>query len=379
MTAPLSDVNSDAARLAAGARALEYFLEAGFLRLEPPILQPAAAFLDMSGEDIRGRLYLTTDSSGEELCLRPDYTIPVCLAHLASAEPQRPAQYAYLGPVFRARAGRRGEMAQTGLESYGRHDIEAADAEMLATALEAASSAGARALDVRIGDVRVFDGVIGALGLPDAWRRRVRRGLAQGKTLAAILAGATSAANGQSGVLAALERADHAGAKALVRDLLGIAGISTVGGRDVSEIADRYLEQAAQRAEGGVGAEARAVLERFLAIATDPDAGAASLRALAKEAKLDIGAAIDSFEERVGFLAARGLAIADFRYDAAFVRDLDYYTGFVFEAVDAASTGAKPALVGGRYDELARRMGAGADIPAVGAAIWIDRLPLTGA
>ena len=376
MTATPNPLASEAPRRAAGARALEHFLEAGFARIEPPILQPASSFLDMSGEEIRGRLYLTSDASGEELCLRPDYTIPVCLAHLASAS--EPAQYAYLGPVFRARPGQRGEMTQTGVESYGRADTEAADAEMLALALEAAASAGAGSLKVRIGDVRVFDGLIGALGLADAWRRRVRRGLALGKPLATIL-GAGNGANGQAGVLAALERADHKGAKALVQDLLAIAGIATVGGRDVSEIADRFLEQAAERAEGGVGSDSQAILTRFLAISGDPDASAAKLRALAFEAKLDIGALVDSFEERIGFLAARGLPIGEFRYDAGFVRDLDYYTGFVFEAVDAQDASAKPALVGGRYDRLARRMGAATDIPAIGAAIWIDRLPLAGA
>src|SRR5277367_1241437 len=117
----------------------------------------------MSGEEIRGRLYLTSDASGAELCLRPDYTIPVCLAHLASPRPGEEAQYCYLGPVFRARAGQSGEMIQTGLESYGRQDFEAADAEILALALEAAELAGAGALAVRIGDARVFDGVLSAL------------------------------------------------------------------------------------------------------------------------------------------------------------------------------------------------------------------------
>ena len=62
-------------------------------------------------------------------------------------------------------------------------------------------------------------------------------------------------------------------------------------------------------------------------------------------------------------------------FSAAFVRDFDYYTGFVFEARDAARPGAKPALGGGRYDGLARRLGASEDIPAVGAAIGLDRLP----
>jgi ATP phosphoribosyltransferase regulatory subunit len=375
-----SSLAPGAAVLEAGARALDYCVAAGFARLEPPILQPASVFLDMSGEDIRGRLYLATDASGAELCLRPDYTVPVCLAYLASPEAGRLAQYAYLGPVFRARPGQSGEMIQTGLESYGRTDIEAADAEILGLTLEAAALAGAGPLKVRIGDARLFDSALSALALPELWLRRIRRGLARGKSLEAILAnGAGQGALAQSGVLAALESADHAGAKALVEDLLAIAGIATVGGRSAGEIADRFLEQAAQRSQAHVSPEQQEAIRRFLAISGDPDTSSRALRALAKDARLDLGAALDSFDQRVGFLAARGLKIEDFVYSAAFVRDLDYYTGFVFEAVDAANPGARPALGGGRYDGLARRLGASADVPAVGAAIWIDRLPAKGA
>ncbi|THD42455.1 MAG: ATP phosphoribosyltransferase regulatory subunit [Bradyrhizobium sp.] len=377
---PASLAAQGAAALDAGARALDYCLAAGFARLEPPILQPAAVFLDVAGEDIRGRLYLASDAEGAELCLRPDYTVPVCLAYLASPEAGRLAQYAYFGPVFRARPGQSGEMIQTGLESYGRTDIEAADAEILGIALEAADRAGAGALKVRIGDARLFDSALTALRLPQSWLRRLRRGLARGRSLETILAnGGGAGALAQSGVLAALESADHAGAKALVEDLLAIAGIATVGGRSVGEIADRFLEQAAQRSQTHVGAEQQEAIRRFLAISGDPDSASRDLRQLAKDASLNIGPALDSFDQRVGFLAARGLKIDDFAYSAAFVRDLDYYTGFVFEAVDAADPGARPAVGGGRYDGLARRLGASADVPAIGAAIWIDRLPPKGA
>jgi ATP phosphoribosyltransferase regulatory subunit len=367
-----------ASPLDAGARALEHFLAAGFSRLEPPVLQPASVFLDMSGEDIRGRLYLTSDASGAELCLRPDYTVPVCLAYLGSPEAGRAAHYAYLGPVFRARVGQSGEMTQTGLESYGRPDVEAADAEILALALEAAELAGAGPLKVRLGDARLFDSALAALALPDVWLRRMRRGLARGRALETIVNGNGAGALAQSGVLAALESADHAGAKALVEDLLAIAGITAVGGRSAGEIADRFLEQAAARSQAHVSAEQQDVLRRFLAISGDPDSASRRLRQLAADAQLDLGQALDSFDQRTGFLAARGLRIEDFAFSAAFVRDLDYYTGFVFEAVDAARPDAKPAVGGGRYDGLARRLGATSDVPAVGAAVWIDRLPVSG-
>jgi len=59
-------------------------------------------------------------------------------------------------------------------------------------------------------------------------------------------------------------------------------------------------------------------------------------------------------------------------FSASFARQLDYYSGFVFEARHAAS--GEPVIGGGRYDRLLKTLGAKADIPAVGAAIWIDRL-----
>src|SRR4029077_4850357 len=113
------------------------FAQAGYLRAEPAILQPAEPFLDLSGEDIRRSLYLTTDATGEDLCLRPDLTIPVARQYLASGQAGQAAGFSYLGPVFRYRDAARSKFLQAGIESFGRLDRPAADAEMLALALEA--------------------------------------------------------------------------------------------------------------------------------------------------------------------------------------------------------------------------------------------------
>ena len=374
---PDSAAASQAPR-SAGERALEHFRNAGFERTEPPILHPSSIFLDMSGEEVRRRLFLTADASGEELCLRPEYTIPVCRAYLASDKAGRIAEYSYLGPVFRAQEGKGGERTQTGLESFGRKDAEAADAEIFSLAMEAAAAAGGASLAARLGDARLFESVIDSLGLPNVWRRRLRRGVVRGRGLDEIFGGRGQGALAQAGVLAALESADHAGAKALVEDLLAIAGIETVGGRSAGEIADRFLEQAALRSGDPIDPEKRKALEAFLVVSGDPDAAAAKLRSLAREARLDLDAALDAFERRNGFLAARGVGIEETRFSAAFVHDFDYYTGFVFEARDAADPEARSAVGGGRYDGLLRRLGASEDIPAVGAAVALDRLPPGG-
>lgn len=354
---------------------LAHLVAAGFLRAEPPILQPASVFLDLAGEDIRGRIYLTSDASGAEYCLRPEYTIPVCRQYLAGPRAGGPASYSYLGPVFRYRAGAPAEFHQAGLEIFGRPDREAADAEVMTIALEAAEQAGGRPLSVRIGDAGLFARVLDTLDLPPVWLRRIRRGHALGQALPAIVE--REEQNGgadHSGVLAALAGVDRAGARALVQDLLSIAGISSVGGRSANEIAERFLEQASVQAGTGFSAEKRQILERFLAISGDPDACSEKLRALAAATRLDLGAVLDGYDARLNFLAARGLDISRLAFSASFARNLDYYTGFVFEAFDPAGDDTRPVVGGGRYDRLMRTLGASHDIPAVGAAIWCDRL-----
>src|SRR5690348_18155401 len=79
------------------------YARAGYAPASPAILQPADPFVDLSGEDIRRRMYLVSDQAGPELCLRPDLTIPVALDYLASPAAGRPASFCYLGPIFRQR------------------------------------------------------------------------------------------------------------------------------------------------------------------------------------------------------------------------------------------------------------------------------------
>src|SRR3954453_22911621 len=102
------------------------FAQAGYVQAEPDILQPAEPFLDLSGEDIRKSLYLTTEASGEELCLRPHPPIPVARDYPPSGRAGQPAGFSYLGPVFRYRNGQSSEFLQAGIESFGRLDRAAA-------------------------------------------------------------------------------------------------------------------------------------------------------------------------------------------------------------------------------------------------------------
>jgi ATP phosphoribosyltransferase regulatory subunit len=356
------------------------YVPAGYEQIAPPVLQPAEPFLDLSGEDIRRRMFLTTDPDGRELCLRPDLTIPVSRDYLTSPAAGKPAGFCYLGAVFRHRAGATAEFLQAGIESFGRQDKAAADAEMLALGLEATTQYGLTAPEIRMGDVGLFAAFIAALDLAPVWKRRLIKDFNRKSSLAHDLDQLTlAAANGSKeyqGVLAALAGSDPKAAHHLVTDLLSIAGIAAVGGRSVAEIADRFLEQSAANAPTRLPRETRALIERFLSLTGDPDEAAGELRALADDAQISLDPALDLFENRTGFLAARGVDVRAIKFSTAFGRGVDYYTGFVFELHDQRAK--SPLVAGGRYDGLLTRLGAREPIPAVGFAAWIEELAACG-
>jgi len=353
---------------------LSSFAQAGYVKAEPAILQPAEPFLDLSGEDIRKSLYLTSDAGGEELCLRPDLTIPVARDYLGSERAGQPAGFCYLGPVFRYRAGRPSEFLQAGIESFGRQDRAAADAEMLALGLEAAAAFGISDVEIRTGDVALFTALIDALDLYPVWRRRLMKDFNRKINLAQDIERLTLATgtghNEYEGVLAALAGSDRKAALALVTDMMSIAGATIVGGRTLDEIADRFLEQSTLKS-GALPRDALTILKRFLAISGDPDDALGQLRALASDAGLNIDAAIDQVESRTGFMAARGIEPRRISFATAFGRGVDYYTGFEFE-LQRKGGGDGPLIAGGRYDGLMTQLGATTPIPAVGFSIWIE-------
>ncbi len=365
-----------------GEKLRAHFLRAGFAAAALPLLHKAEPFFELSGEDIRRRLFLTADAEGAELCLRPEFTIPAARAYLERGLAPGLCQQVFFGPVFRHRPGESGEFTQVGVESFGRPDTEAADADILAEVLAALQSVlpGER-FGVTIGDQGLFSALMAALALDGATQRRLALAFSEGR-LAHLLAPARArraqdAARGlarYSGVLDALKGADPAEAKAFVKDLLSIAGITATGGRSAADIAERFLQRAEAEAQV-LGGDEAGILNRFLALQGEPDAVAADLHALAKDCGLDLSAALERYETRIGFLDARGIALSGIGARCGFARAMDYYSGFVFEISRPGA--ARPVAAGGRYDRLFERLGT--VVPGIGAAIWTDRLQGGGA
>ncbi|MEX0853501.1 MAG: ATP phosphoribosyltransferase regulatory subunit, partial [Bauldia sp.] len=353
------------------------FADAGYGFVEPPIVFPASVFVEVAGEDLRRRLFLTSAEDGAELALRPDYTIPVCLTHLAAGPAKRRADYAYLGPVFRQRSDGPGEFLQAGVESLGRTDRVGADADVLALAFAAAKLLAIRKSAVFIGDSGLFSAVLQALDLSPPWRRRLARAFGDPDRLRALIAKANDHEAAAGDMPPALAGASRARVKRTVDALFAATGLGVIGARNAEEIAERFIDK--EVLAKGIDERAAVVLSEFLAIAGTPSATVKALKALARRARLDLGPAIARFAERIAAFADRGIDVERLAFAADFGRRLDYYSGFVFE-FRGSKRDPRPVIGGGRYDRLmsliprSSRGSAKEAVPAVGFAIWLDRI-----
>ena len=124
----------DRAAIRAEADRLYTALQAtGAQPVEADILLPAGTLLDLYGEDIRARAYVTQDPIRGEMMLRPDFTVPVVQMHMAHGA--EPARYCYRGEVFRKQdhvEARASEYLQVGYEVFARDNPPHADAEVFA-------------------------------------------------------------------------------------------------------------------------------------------------------------------------------------------------------------------------------------------------------
>jgi ATP phosphoribosyltransferase regulatory subunit len=348
------------------------FAGAGAEMVDPPILQPLGALLELAGEALRARLFVVQAEGGVEACLRPDFTVPVARLHLERGAAE--GRYAYEGRAFRAapdHADRAEEFLQIGLEFYGPAggDVVGADAEIAALAWRAAAAGGRGDLTLWLGDVALFAAFVDALDLAPSLADRLKRAVARPRLLTAELARAGQAAEPvQGGQLAAtLAALQPAEASALLEEVWALAGVERVGGRSAAEIAQRLIARAeAARAPALDPAQAEA-LRRFLAIEASPAEALAMLGDLAP-GNAAFGAAIAAWRERLDRLKAAGAPVAEARFSARLGHTFDYYDGLTFEVRSAALGEARPVAVGGRYDGLSARLG-GAPARAVGAMV----------
>jgi len=328
------------------------FAGAGVL-LDLPVMQPLSLLLDLAGEAMRPRLFVVQSEGGEEAALRPDFTIPIAQAHIASGAAS--GRYLYEGRAFRAAGGsdRATEFLQLGLEVYGGADPIATDVEILDLAWQSARAGGRGDLKVLLGDVSLFAALVEDMALEPALAARLTRAFGRPRLLAAELNGAPDTLRATTGgrLASLLKGLDEAQAVELLEEVWSLAGVSPVGGRPTSEIARRLASR-------GSGDQARLTADQiekvraFLSIEGAPDLAMSALESLGGDTLTE---RLADWRRRLELLQARGVPVDGF--GAGFGRAFGYYDGPLFEIHSPALGQDRPVAGGGRYDGLAARLG----------------------
>ncbi|MDQ6872118.1 MAG: histidine--tRNA ligase [Gemmatimonadota bacterium] len=280
----------------------------GFVEYDGPPLEPLELYTKKSGDEIVGQLYTFTDKGDREVALRPEMTPTLARMVAAKANAMRkPIRWFSVPQLFRyerQQKGRLREHFQLNVDIIGEASV-AADAELLAVAIDVMRAVGLTSRDVR---ARVSD-------------RRL---------LTAALANAAVTKDEMPEVFAAIDKA----------------------GREPRDVTLGKVEKAVS------SAEARRGVERLLTNSKDLDA-------LARDFvnSPNVVDEVARMREYMGFLDALG--VGDWvDFDLSIVRGLAYYTGKVFELFDAKAE-FRAICGGGRYDDLLATIG-GVDLPALG-------------
>src|SRR5712671_1367485 len=280
----------------------------GFVEYDGPPLEPLDLYTKKSGDEIVGQLYTFTDKGDREVALRPEMTPTLARMVAAKANAMRkPIRWFSVPQLFRyerQQKGRLREHFQLNVDINGEASV-AADAELLAVAIDVMRAVGLTSRDVRarMSDRQLLTAVLSEVGVKKAE---------------------------MPAVFAAIDKT----------------------GREPREVTLGKVEKAV------ASQEARSGVSRILDKAADLNALAGEFRHSAS-----VMEEITHMREYTNFLDALG--VGDWiDFDLSIVRGLAYYTGKVFELFDAKGE-FRAICGGGRYDDLLSTIG-GADLPARG-------------
>ncbi len=336
------------------------FQAAGAVAVETDILQPAETLLDLYGEDIRARAYVTADPLRGELMMRPDFTVPVVQAHMVHGAD--PARYCYMGEVFRKQEhldSRAQEYLQVGFEVFDRGAPEAADAEVFALFAGLLAPLGVRPLT---GDIGILMAAVRGLDTTERRKAALLRHVWRPKRFRALLDRFAGRAPMPPARAQLLDRLAGGSPEALITAAGGFVGLR--GAEEIAARAAALIEDAQARS---IAAPEAALLYDLLSLQAPARAALRHLRGITGMLPA-IAPAVDRFEARLAALAARGIDVDTLAFEASLGRtSMEYYDGFVFSFL--GPEGWPPLASGGRYDALTAVLGQGRSIPAVGGII----------
>ena len=332
------------------------FKSNGFVLSEPDVLLDSDYIIERSGEKFRSLMFTFEREDGKIMCLRPDLTVASCISFL---QKKTSSKIYYSGQAYR-RSGSKGTNFindQLGIEILGSKNQIQDDFKIISTILNSVKKIKRKKILIKVGDISLFKSLINSLDMPERWKLRLIRHFWRPSYFEELL----KRLEKNTDIDAVTFDAD----KKQFYEMKKLNQNKIVAGRSVSEILKRFEKKIKDPRSFADGKKIVKIIKSFLRINCKLSELDEQLLYFAKKNNLKK----NIFNDFKSILNLKKLN-QDINFISNFGRDVEYYTGIVFEVF----SGKKEIARGGRYDDLLKSLGAKNNIPAVGAAINLKNI-----
>jgi ATP phosphoribosyltransferase regulatory subunit len=335
---------------------IKTFKSNGFVLSEPDVLLDSEYIIQRSGENFRRSILAFENEDGKVMCLRPDLTVASCIKFL---EKKSKSQIYYSGQAYR-RINKKGSDLvndQLGIEILGSKNQLQDDFKVIKTILNSAKNIKSKKIQIKIGDIGLYKKLINSLDMPERWKLRLIRHFWRPKYFEELLKRLEKNSDIDS-VTFDTDRKRFYEMKKMEQE-------KVIAGRSISEILKRFDKKIKDPRSFNEGKKIVKIIRSFLKIKCQLSKLDKKLLDFAKKNNLKKSI----FKEFKSIQNLKKLN-QEIKFITNFGRDIEYYTGIVFEII----SGTKEIARGGRYDDLLKSLGAKKNIPAVGAAINLNNI-----
>ena len=333
--------------------------ENNFKYVDLPLVYNSEVFYETSGEDMRRRMFSFTNNSGDEMCLRPDLTIPTCKHFLENINKFENGQLCYSGPVFRSSltsTEQSLELNQSGIEILYKDSSKISNYEKefqaINLAIETINQIGINDFSIRISSISLFNLFINSLDLPQRWKQRLLRHFYRrdyfDKLLNRISDGVGYDKERKSNIIRDVFGDDKI-VNEEIKDILLSEDQLKTGSRTIDEIASRFNLKSESVVSSKQGKEIQKVINEFLSLNGPIQKIDDQMNKFMND--FDIKR-FDEGQEMLNQLSSNLLKISakPIYFDCDFGHSIEFYDGIIFEII--SNVNSDVLISGGRYDKL---------------------------
>jgi len=332
------------------------FKNNGFVLSEPDILLDTEYIIQRSGENFRRSILAFENEDGKVMCLRPDLTVASCIKFL---EKKSKSKIYYSGQAYRRINKKGADLVndQLGIEILGSKNQLQDDFKVIKTILNSAKKIKRKKIKIKVGDISLFKKLINSLDMPERWKLRLIRHFWRPKYFEELLKRLEKNSD--------IDSVKFDTDKKRFYEMKKMEQEKVIAGRSISEILKRFDKKIKDPRSFNEGKKIVKIIRSFLKIKCQLLKLDKKLLDFAKKNNLNKSI----FKEFKSIQNLKKLN-QEIIFITNFGRDIEYYTGIVFEML----SGTKEIARGGRYDDLLKSLGAKKNIPAVGAAINLNNI-----